>query len=221
MVTCDAATPEYMRHDFLKPNHLPVDQVDELANYAPTSNINETRFHRGFSRRHQTGIQQDAARLEKELRDDLNRDAIAQAQVEAAKEYKDKVTFNLLTGEGVGRESEFRQLGKKIVNPYQSMETIFAEHSHDASNRMKNSKHRYFAHDEPPTSQQRAHALYNEGLTETKRESAILGFGKSGKTRTRSQSCGTSDNYVHLRALPPEPIYEPTVNKTSSQIIFG
>eukprot|EP00913_Durusdinium_trenchii_P031284 g29291.t1 len=45
-VTCDAATPEYLRYDFLKPQHLPIERVDEEANFAAASNINETRFHK-------------------------------------------------------------------------------------------------------------------------------------------------------------------------------
>ena len=80
----EAATPEYLRHDFLKPQllpqslarrecdsvqervwledeevhcresfrhsllvrHLPIERVDEEANFIATSNINETRFHK-------------------------------------------------------------------------------------------------------------------------------------------------------------------------------
>ena len=34
------------------------------------------------------------------------------------------------------------QVGKKIVNPYASMEAVFADHSREAAGRMKNSKHR-------------------------------------------------------------------------------
>lgn len=221
IIPCDAATAEYLRHDYLKPSHLPVDHVDEQANYAPSSNINETKFHRGFQRRHETGIQQNAARLEKELRDEAIREANAQAQVEATREYKEKVTFNILTGEGVGRECEFRQVGKRIVNPYGSMETLFTEHSRDATNRMKNSKHRYFDHSEPEPQQHRQHTLFNEGLVETQRQTAVLGYGKSGKARTRTSSCGTSDNYVHLRALPREPAYEKPIDGNRSQIILG
>lgn len=62
-----AATPEYLRYDFLKPQqeswksmnrkeaaiaswaslrHLPIERVDEEANFAAASNINETRFHK-------------------------------------------------------------------------------------------------------------------------------------------------------------------------------
>jgi len=220
-IQCAAATPSYITHDFLKPNHLPLEKVDLEANYAPTSNINETRFHKGFSRRHKSDIQQDAARMESELNREMAREERAQASVEATRRYKEQVTFNILSGEGVGRECEFRQVGKKIVNPFGCMEATFSEHARDASNRTKNSKHRFFEHGCPPPQEHRVRNIFNEGLVETKKESAIIGYGTSGTRRTRSQSCGAPDNYAHLRALPPEPEWEKGKFGNRSQIILG
>jgi len=225
ILQCAAATPAYLQHDYLKPTHLPVDKVDFDANYQATSNINETKFHRGFARKHKADIQSDAPRLEAEIIREQAREARAQASVDATRAYKEKVTFNILTGEGVGREAEFRQVGKKIVNPFGSMEATYVEHARDASNRMKNSKHRYFEH--PPghpdgsTSDRRAQDLFREGLHHTVRESAILGYGNTGVRRTRSQSTGTADNYQHLRGLPPEPQWESHRDGNKSQIVFG
>jgi hypothetical protein len=223
IVQCSAATPAFTQHDYLKPQHLPVDRVDHEANYAPTSNMNETKFHKGFQRRHKSDIQVDAARLEQEVSREIAREHRAIASVEAARIMKDRHTFNILTGEGVGRECEFRQVGKKIVNPFGCMEATFGEHARDASNRMKNSKHRYFEH--PPgavqVSQERQETLFKEGLHLTQRESAVLGYGSAGVRRTRTQSCGASDNYAHLRALPPDPVYEKGHYGNRSQIIFG
>jgi len=221
IISCDAATPEYLRADYLKPHHLPLHQVDQVANYAPTSNVNETKFHKGFQRRHKSDIQPDAARLEKELACDFAREDRAAAQVDVAKQHKEKYTFNLLTGEGVGRECEFRQVGKKILNPFGCMEVVYSEHSRDASNRMKASKHRYFEHPQPELSEHRARTIFNEGFTETERQSAILGYGTSGKRRTRTQSCGAPDNYAHLKGRPAEPQWERPVNGNRSQIILG
>merc|ERR1719191_1792028 len=144
IIQCSAATPAFTQHDYLKPQHLPVDRVDHEANYAPSSNINETKFHKGFQRRHKADIQPDAARLEAEIQREIARGQRAQDCVDAARQMKEKITFNILTGEGVGRECEFRQVGKKIVNPFGCMEATFAEHARDASNRIKNSKHRFF-----------------------------------------------------------------------------
>lgn len=223
-VTCDAATPEYIRCDFLKPQHLPIHRVDHEANYMATSNINETRFHKGFQRKHKADIQQDAPRLEAEINLQNAREARTQMGIEATRHHRQHHTFNLLTGEGNGRECEFRQVGKKIVNPYGCMEGVFAEHSRDASNRIKNSKHRFFEHDTTradPEHRERMHNIFNEGLRETNRETAILGYGQSGKRRTRGASVGTSDNYSHIRSTAAEPDWEPMHHGNASQIIFG
>lgn len=220
MVTCDAATSEYLRHDFLKPQHLPVETIDHEANLAATSNINETRFHKGFQRRHQSDIQQDAARLESEWSRDYRRDERAQASINATMEHKKHHTFNILTGEGVGRECEFRQVGKKVVNPFGCMEATYGEHQRDSTNRIKNSKHRFFEYPAPQKPDRTA-TIFKEGLTHTTRESAVLGYGASGVRRSRSQSCGVADNYVHLRALPAEPDYETPHYGNRSQIVFG
>lgn len=221
VIQCSAATPAYLTNDFLKPSHLPLDKVDLEANYAPTSNINETRFHKGFSRRHKSDIQPDAARMEHELLREQARDERAMASVNATRQYKEQVTFNILSGQGVGRECEFRQVGKKIVNPFGCMEATFAEHARDASNRTKASKHRFFEHPAPQPQESRARTLFNEGFVNTQRESAIIGYGHNGVRRTRSQSCGASDNYAHLRALPPEPEWESHHHGNRSQIILG
>jgi len=220
IISCDAATAEYLRNDFLKPQHLPVERVDYEANLAATSSINETRFHKGFQRRHKSDIQSDAARLEAEVSREMSREERARTSVEAAKAFRDRYTFNILTGEGAGRECEFRQVGKKIVNPSGSMEATFMEHHKDGTNRIKNSKHRFFEHP-APQKDDRCLNLFNEGLRDTARESAVIGYGTSGNRRTRSQSCGVSDNYAHLRALPREPDYEAPHYGNRSQIILG
>jgi len=221
IIQCAAATPAFTKHDYLKPVHLPVDRVDHEANYAPTSNINETKFHKGFSRRNKADIQPDAARLEAEVMRDMAREDRARASVNATIEAKEKVTFNILTGEGVGRECEFRQVGKKIVNAYGCMEATYGEHARDGSNRMKASKHRFFEHTAALPTFERQENIFKEGLHHTKRETAILGYGNAGVRRVRSQSTGASDNYAHLRMLPPEPMYEQSHNGNYSQIILG
>jgi len=220
IIPCDAATACYLRADFLKPLHLPLDRVDHEANYAASSNINETRFHKGFHRRHKSDIQPDAARLEVELYRDFAREDRVHAQVSAAREMKEKHTFNILTGEGIGREAEFREIGKKVLNPMGSMQEVFEDHGKDVQNRVRNSKHRFFEYP-AATREVRASHLLNEGLTQTQRESAILGYGRGGNSRTRSQSCGASDNYAHLRELPPVAGYEPPHHGNRSQIVFG
>jgi len=222
VITCEAGTAEYIRNDYLKPNHLPIDRVDQEANYAPTSNLNETKFHKGFSRRAKADIQSDAARLEAEVMRERAREERARTSVAATMDYKDRVTFNLLTGEGVGREMEFRQIGKKIVNPFGCQEAVFAEHSRDATNRVRNSKHRFFEYPAVQNTQHRECSLFQEGLTETSRETAVLGYGRAGTRRLRSQSCGAPDNFAHLRALPHQPSFEAPNNvRTRSQIVLG
>jgi len=223
IIQCAAATPAFSQHDYLKPTHLPLDRVDHEANYCPTSNINETKFHKGFSRRNKADIQPDAARLEAEVMRDMVREERARMSVNATMESKEKVTFNILSGEGVGREMEFRQVGKKIVNPYGCMEATYGEHARDASNRVKNSKHRFFEYPAAPSYDNidRQVNIFKEGLQHTQRETAIIGYGSAGRRNVRTQSTGTSDNYAHLRALPPEPVYEQMHNGNHSQIILG
>lgn len=220
IIACDAATAEYLRHDYLKPQHLPIERVDEEANFIATSNINETRFHKGFHRKHRADIQSDAARLEVEAYREYAREDRAQACVDATREFRARNTFNILTGEGIGRESEFRQLGKKILNPYGCMEAVYADHDKEDATRIKNSKHRFFQHN-AQRSEERAANIFHEGLNTTVRETAILGYGQSGVRRARAQSCGVADNFAHLRALPPDPNYEAPRYGNYSQIVLG
>lgn len=219
IVPCYAATAEYLRNDYLKPMHLPIDRVDAEVNYAASSSMNETKFHKGFQRRNKAEIQPDAERLEVERTREFVREERAQASLAATIAYKERHTFNILTGEGVGRESEFRQVGKKVMNPLGSMEAVFSEHAKEANVRTKNSKHRFY--DPAPPKEERTAHLFNEGLRETVRETAVLGYGSSGNRRTRTQSCGAADNYAHLRELPPEPSFEPPHYGNRSQIILG
>jgi len=227
MIPCEAATSEYHRNDFLKPCHLPVHVVDDELNFGAASNMHETRFHKGFHRRHQSDIQQDAARLEAEMMKDYTREHRAQASAMATRDFKDRHTFNILTGEGVGRESEFRQVGKKILNPHGGMEGVYVEHNKDASNRMKNSKHRFFEYQQDGgyaatgKGQDRTFNIFNEGMTHTQRETVVLGYGNNGKRRTRLQSVGVADNFAHLSHVPPEPEYEAPRHRNASQIAFG
>jgi len=220
MIPCDASTSEYHRNDFLKPQHLPIDRCDAELNFATGPNLQETRFHKGFHRRHQADIQQDAARLEAELIRDMTREERAQATINATRAFKERHTFNILTGEGVGRENEFRQVGKKVLNPTGTMSAIFGEHERAAANRMKASKHRFFEPD-VPQKESRAATIFNEGLTHTTREAAIIGYGRCGKSRTRSQSVGAYDNYAHTRHVPEPQPYEPPHHGNRSQIILG
>lgn len=222
MVPCDAATAEHTRYEYLKPQHLPGTHVDDACNFVPGPDMNGTRFHRGFHRRHKADIQVDAPRLEMEQQRELQREAELDLRAQVTREMKDKHTFNIITGEGVGRESEFRAQGKRIVNPFGSMPATFAEHEKEAASRMKSSKHRYFDHNGPMTNDQRMKTLLNEGMTETKRGTSIIGYGTSQLPRNRSQSTGVADNYAHLRAMQPEPQYEQrSAGHSASQIVLG
>jgi hypothetical protein len=220
MVPCEAATSEFQRRDYLKPQHMPASHVDGMANYAPVPDINQTRFHRGFQRRHQSDIQQDAARLEYDGYKEALRDYKTDQQMYHAKDMLTKSTFNVLTGEGNGRDGEFRQLGKKIINPFGSMPAVFAEHGKDTQNRVRNSKHRFFEYPAGQTANPRISALHNEGLTETKRQTMIIGYGL-GNPRSKNESKGVADNYMHLRQTGPEPDWEKPRHGNHSQIVFG
>jgi len=220
MVACDAATSEFQRRDYLKPQHMPASHVDGMANYAPVPDINQTRFHRGFQRRHASDIQQNAARLEYEAYKEAIRDFKNEQQVLHATDMQTKQTFNVLTGEGNGRDCEFRQLGKKIINPFGSMPSVFAEHEKDTQNRVRNSKHRFFEYPATSPTDPRMLTLHNEGLTESKRQSMIIGYGL-GNPRSKSDSRGVADNFTHLRKMAPEPEWEKPRHGNHSQIVFG
>jgi hypothetical protein len=222
MVPCVASTPEYQRVDYLKPQHLPPDRVDQEANFSASSNMQETRFHRGFQRRHKADIQSDAARLENELFREQSREERARGALEATRDFREKNTYNILSGEGVGRECEFRQVGKKIVNPFHCMHATYAEHSRQETQRIKNSKHRFFEYPPPQMEAERAKQLFSEGLTGTARQTAIIGYGDGPNRRTRTQSVGVGDNFAHIRGHPPEQAYDPPlINANRSQIVFG
>eukprot|EP00405_Crypthecodinium_cohnii_P024023 CAMPEP_0206493776 /NCGR_PEP_ID=MMETSP0324_2-20121206/47238_1 /ASSEMBLY_ACC=CAM_ASM_000836 /TAXON_ID=2866 /ORGANISM="Crypthecodinium cohnii, Strain Seligo" /LENGTH=254 /DNA_ID=CAMNT_0053977113 /DNA_START=212 /DNA_END=973 /DNA_ORIENTATION=- len=221
IVPCEAATSEYLRSDYLKPQHLPLDRIDHEANYSASSNINETRFHKGFHRKHRADIQSEAPRLEAEFYRDMARDQRVQMQIDRAREMKEKVTFNILTGEGVGRESEFKQIGKKLLNPGGRMEDLFGDpHAKEAQNRLRASKHRFFESPAPEKETRTAH-LFHEGLTSTSRESAVLGYGNGGKRRTRVQSCGTSDNYATSGNCPQSQVGKRLTTEIEAKSSWG
>lgn len=220
-VPCEAARPEFTRHDFLKSGGTPFEKLDEAANYNPSCNLNETKFHKGFQRRNKADIQPDAARLEKELSHEVARDERVRASVNAARQMKETFTFNILTGEGVGRECEYRPVGKRSVNPYGCMEATFGEHARDTSIRMRNSKHRFFEGPGGQPSPQRAVVLVNEGLSQDDRQTSVLGYGKDGARRNRTQSCGAADNFAHLRGRRSDPAWQPPRHVNQSQIVLG
>jgi hypothetical protein len=217
MVDCAAAKPEYKRHEYLK--HSDTAKVEE-TNYHAGPNIMETRFHRGFHRKHQSDIRQDAARTTMEQTREQRRDNRANAQVHSAIEFRQKVTFDPLSGEGAGREDEFRQVGKKILNPHGNMSDVFTEHHRDARNRERNSKHRFFEYPPPPVADHRAATLFNEGYTRTHKESCVLGYG-NGNPRTKLESVGMYDNFNHMQLRDRSKQYEPIVDRNKSQIILG
>jgi hypothetical protein len=155
---------------------------------------------------------------------ELRRDERAHFQQTWAKEMQQKKTFNILTGEGQGRDCEFRPQGKRINNPFGVMNAVFAEHENDTQSRMRNSRHRFFDHTVAagsPSRTARTRAIYNEGLTETKRETLNLGYGQANPW-SKSASCGVADNFAHLRGgLPVDPQWEKPWNPGCSQIVFG
>lgn len=219
IVDCAASRCEYSSWDFLKPTNLPSGQVSAACNYLPSSNLRETRFHRGFQRRMQCDIASDAPRLAREAELEAQREELQAISAAVTMDMKEKVTFNLLTGEGVGRESEWRKTGKKILNPAGVMETIFMEHDKDTRNRQRSSKHRIFE-DPTPEKPARTVNLVREGLVATDRQSMIIGYG-DGAPRSKHPSYGVPDNYAHLRGGAGPPEWEKVKDKNKSQIIFG
>lgn len=203
IVTCDAATPEYLRHDFLKvangrPRTSANINVSHSYNYHPSSDLQETKFHRGFQRRAKADIQSDAARLDRELAQQWAREERDRAAIQIAKEMKNRCTFNILTGEGVGRECEYQPVGKRIVNPFGCMEAVFAEHARDTSNRTRQSGHRFFEVPAGSPGDPRSLRLYNDGLSNAQRQVAIIGSPASRlPARLRGASVGVADNFAH------------------------
>ncbi|KAF4736526.1 hypothetical protein FOZ62_024352 [Perkinsus olseni] len=139
MVVCDASTPEYRRGNYLKITEQP---SGATLSYMPRPDLRETRFHRGFHRRHYSDIGQDIERLKLEDLRGRRGEAVAKASAEATRLDAQRCPFNVLTGEGGGRDEDFGGLGKAILNPTQSMSSIFLEHHRDEINRMRASKHR-------------------------------------------------------------------------------
>lgn len=219
IVDCAAAQSQFRTWDFLKPQNYSSGQTSAQLNYLPSSNIRETRFHRGFQRRMKCDIAPDAPRLAREMDLEAKRDYLMDLSAEVTKDMKEKVTFNVLTGEGRGRESEFRKTGKRILNPSASMPTIFMEHDKDALNRQRSSTHRFFEHPAPQKPPRTAN-LVQEGLFDTERASMIIGYG-DGAPRTKYPSYGVADNYAHLRGNGRPAQWEQGVHKTKSQIVFG
>ncbi|KAF4699048.1 hypothetical protein FOZ63_033963 [Perkinsus olseni] len=194
MVVCAASTPEYRRGNYLKITEQP---SGATLSYMPRPDLRETRFHRGFHRRHYTDIGQDIERLKLEDVRGRRGEAAAKASAEATRLEAQRCPFNVLTGEGGGRDEDFRGLGKAILNPTQSMPSIFVEHHRDEINRMRASKHRFFEPFKPSPSSHRAKQLHTEGFTITQRESMILGRVPG---RHRLKSIGADDNFRHKQA---------------------
>jgi len=219
MVDCTAAQASYQQREFLYHDAMPqnYDPGQYGNNYHPGPNVRETKFHRGFQRRPQHAIQQDAARLEMEQHREDKRDEQAFYQSEFGKEIQRTGAFNPITG--VGRENEFRTLGKQILDPSKSLENLFPEHKVESKRRMQASKHRFFD-PEIEERDQRTATIIKEGLVDTKKTSMAIGYG-DGVPRTKLPSSGAADNFEHIRNRRRPPGYEAPINKNHSEIVFG
>lgn len=219
MVDCAAARPQYEQWDFLKPCNLPAEKANLELNYLPGPDLRETRFHRGFQRRQKCDIRQDEDRLIREAELEWRRDTRDKVAAETALDMKKKITFDVLTGEGVGREGEFKQVGKRIINPCGDMNDTFMDHSKEDTIRMRASQHRFGAYPWPEK-EERLKTLVTEGLQPGERQSMIIGYGE-GVPRCKHPSYGVADNFAHLRGHHAPARWEETVDKNRSQIILG
>ncbi|CAD7973762.1 unnamed protein product [Amoebophrya sp. A120] len=188
-------------------------------NYLPGPDLRETRFHMGFQRRAQSEIRQDAPRLQRELQIQTNRDNYFQSVQDGWKNYKEDYTFNVLNGEGYGREGEFLQVGRRLLKGPNSV--LFSEHEKEKQMRERGGPFRYHAYPPMLPSKNQEKALASDGFLQTKRESVIIGYPRiDAAKRIKLPSQGTREIYAHLQDGATQAYYPPTT-KTRSQIVFG
>lgn len=212
-----AATAEFSNYDYLKPNQI----VSTEMNYYPTADLRQTRFHRGFQRRHQSDIRQDAQRLTLEENRQIKGEDRDRAIQDNWKAYKQDYKFNLLSGEGVGRDGEFKQVGKRILNPTHQNSAIFAEHGNEELRRLQQSRNRYGQYPPPEPSAYQSSQKAAEGFINSKKQTIILGYDPNNAPRFKLPSQGVADNFRHMRDQQEQPKYKAPKHKNFSQIQFG
>ncbi|CAD7965811.1 unnamed protein product [Amoebophrya sp. A25] len=217
------AQPAYVvKGDYLKTT---AGTNSATGNYLPTPNSQETRFHRGFYRRPQSEIRQDFSRLQREAKIQQKRDEYDEKVQEGWRAYQRDYTFNVLTGEGNGREGEFTNIGRRThrITAAGGTAALFAEHDKDTRIRERNSHLRYSGYPPSFPTKNQAAAQASDGFLQTQRESVIIGYPRiDAAKRIRLPSQGARDTLgSHLHDDPVLPDYPPNVGKTRSQIIFG
>ncbi|CAD7972742.1 unnamed protein product [Amoebophrya sp. A120] len=215
-----AATPEYTKYNYLKPSGIATGS-QETFNYHPTSDLRDTRFHRGFQRRHQTDIRQDAPRLNREYTVQQDRDARDEKRVEGWNNYTQDYTFNLLNGEGRGREAEFKSIGKRVINPVHDHAGCYEEHDRDQRNRGRQSMNRFYEYPPMRPSANRENQIVSQGFINSKPETVIIGYSTDAAPRLKMRSQGAQDNFAHLQDSSGVRNFAPRGDRNKSQIIFG
>ncbi|CAD7944494.1 unnamed protein product [Amoebophrya sp. A25] len=213
-----SATPEYTVYNYLQPSGL--NDGEAPPNYHPAPDIRQTRFHRGFHRRHQSDIRQDAPRIQRErdIRD--GKDSTDQRTVEGWDNYTKDYTFNLLSGEGKGRDAEFKAIGKRVVNPMHDY-SVYDEHDKDQRNRLRQGMNRFFEYPPPNTSANRHAQLVSQGFLNSKPENVIIGYSHDAAPRLKMRSQGVADNFSHLQDASGVRVFAPVRERNKSQIVFG
>mmetsp|Transcript_8066 Transcript_8066/g.19494 ORF Transcript_8066/g.19494 Transcript_8066/m.19494 type:complete len:343 (+) Transcript_8066:74-1102(+) len=215
-----AATAEHTRYNYLKPNGI-ADGSQETFNYHPSCDIRDTRFHRGFQRRHQSDIRQDAPRLQKEFGKQIGRDTADRARVDGWHNYKEDYTFNLLNGEGRGRDAEFKAIGKRVINPVHDHAGVFDEHDRDQRNRHRQSMNRFYEYPPMQPSANRENQIVAQGFISSNPETVIIGYSPDAAPRLKMRSQGAAENFAHLQDASGVRQFAPVRERNKSQIIFG
>ena len=210
--TVAAAVAEYQKGDYLKST------ADKWVRHTePTAAIPgkpvEVRFHRGFYRKPQVAINQDADRLQAEADLEATREMIDSARLDAYSNLRQVNDFNILAGTGRGRESEDRVTGvKKVIQDLSERDKL-------TRYRMRHSSDRFY--ELPivtPNASEKDERRLHEGLVNGK-ETVVIGM-PPGNVHRKVESNGSYDLFAHTQS-GMSPRLRRSNPRNFSSIVFG
>eukprot|EP00743_Colponemidia_sp_Colp-15_P002686 GILK01002911.1.p1 GENE.GILK01002911.1~~GILK01002911.1.p1 ORF type:complete len:204 (+),score=26.53 GILK01002911.1:42-653(+) len=175
---------QFEKWDFLKAHPTGADLKS-----APS--LNETKFGKGFHRRNYDVIAQDKSRIIQERNRVEQSRTGEEKRVQNYAQWKESNTFNLLTGEGVGREKDYRRTGLKAPDGA-TKDQLAKNNKLENDIRMRTSELRFFLPQEEGARRKQSLDIPST----TVRKSAVLGYVKGVLP-----SLGVKDNFMYNHGL--------------------
>ena len=211
--TVAAAVAEYQKGDYLKPTSDKWTRHDQPTAAIPGKPV-EVKFHRGFYRKPQAAINQDAERLRAEAELESKRESIESARLEAYNQHRQLNDFNIITGKGRGRENEDRVAGVKTVKQ------DLTEREKLTRYRTRHSSIRFY--EVPivtPTATEKDERRLREGLAACK-ETVVIGV-PPGNIFRKVDSNGSYDIFGHTQSAISQLLPRRANPRNYSTLVLG